>query len=120
METILVQDNDPGVLDVLTECLQMEGFEVYGHQKADEDVLKLIDEHRPHVVVLDYVLDGLQAIELCHLIKAKYPFLPVIALSCNTNIQTAYAKDGFDDYIKKPFDIDILYKILRKHIPDGN
>jgi len=117
MNRILVQDNDPEVLDILKECLQLGGFEVYSHQKADNDFLKIIDDYRPHVVVLDYKLDGLQAIEMCHQIKAKYPFLPVIAISCNANIQTKYAKGGFDDYIKKPFDLKLLYEILHKYIP---
>lgn len=50
-------------------------------------------------------------------IKAKYPHLPVVALSCNVNIREKYAKDGFDGYIEKPFDIDLLYKIIRSHLP---
>lgn len=53
---------------------------------------------------------------MCNQIKAKYPHLPVIALSCNNNIHEVYSKFGFDDYISKPFDLDLLYRVLRKHI----
>jgi hypothetical protein len=41
----------------------------------------------------------------------------VIALSCNYNIDKLYGENGFDDYIRKSFDLDLLYSILRKYIP---
>jgi hypothetical protein len=37
-------------------------------------------------------------------------------VSCNGNIHEEYNKAGFDAYIKKPFDFDLLYHIVRKHI----
>ncbi|MFC0513064.1 hypothetical protein ACFFGT_02595 [Mucilaginibacter angelicae] len=37
--------------------------------------------------------------------------------SYNNNIRQEYHKYGFDGYIEKPFDLDLLYRILRKHIP---
>jgi DNA-binding response OmpR family regulator len=63
-------------------------------------------------------LAAIKAFLMCKLIKAKYPNLPVLALSCNNNIHDIYSLYGFNDYIKKPFDLDELYAILRKHIPD--
>lgn len=115
METIIVQDNDESILDVLTFALESEGFTVYPLIDCD-NFLQLIDQARPHVVMLDYRLDGKRCREICGEIKAKFPNLPVIALSCNTNIHEIYAQHGFDDYISKPFDLDLLYSILRKHI----
>ncbi|MFP3675089.1 hypothetical protein SB724_19945, partial [Bacillus sp. SIMBA_031] len=58
MHTIIIQETDPGVLDVLTEALTIEGFDVLPILNVEEDFLQLIDLHRPHVVVLDYRLDG--------------------------------------------------------------
>jgi len=117
MGTIIIQDTDPGILDILTIALQMENFQVYSVLDFNSNFLDLIDELRPHVVMLDYKLDGKACIDICHKIKAKYAHLPVIALSCNNNINDEYSKYGFDDYIPKPFDLDNLYAILRKHIP---
>jgi hypothetical protein len=42
-----------------------------------------------------------------------YPHLPAIAMSCNINIEVY----DLDDYIAKPFDLDMLYDTLRKYMP---
>ena len=117
MDTIILQETDASVLDILTTALQMENYDVHSVTDHNSDFLSLIAELKPHVIMLDYRLDGLVCIEICHKIKAKYPHLPVIALSCNNNINHEYDKYGFDDYIAKPFDLDNLYAILRRHIP---
>lgn len=116
METIIIQDTDADILDILTIALQMENFQVYSVLDFNSNFLDLIEQLRPHVVMLDYKMEGKNCIEICHQIKRKYPHLPVIALSCNHNIHDEYDKNGFDDYIPKPFDLDLLYSILRKHI----
>jgi CheY-like chemotaxis protein len=67
--------------------------------------------------MLDYRLNGDSCIEICQQIKARYPHIPVIAMSCNYNINGVYDQQGFDDYIAKPFDLDVLYATLRKYIP---
>jgi DNA-binding NtrC family response regulator len=117
MDTILVQDKDDAILDVLTLALQDKGFEVISVNTCDEEkILELIDKQRPHAVMLDIRLSDQDCIDVSKIIKKKYPHLPVIALSCNNNVHEEYDKHGFDGYIKKPFDLDLLYKILRKHI----
>lgn len=117
METIVVQETNAAILDILTIALQMENFEVFALTEADGNFLELIDQARPHVVILNYEFTDLTCIQLCHRIKEKYPHLPVLALSCNYNINQEYHKYGFDGYIEKPFDLELLYLILRKHIP---
>ncbi len=77
----------------------------------------MIARLRPHVVVLDYRLEGIDCVRICREIKVRYPHLPVVAMSCNCNINEVYNKHGFDDYIPKPFDLEHLYQVLRKHIP---
>jgi len=117
METIIVQDKDESILDVLTIALQQEGFKVISVNTCDKTkILELIDKQRPHTVMLDIRLSDQDCIEVCKLIKLRYPQLPVIALSCNSNVHEQYRKDGFDGYIQKPFDLDLLYKVIRKHI----
>lgn len=116
MEGIIVQETDMAVLEVLTLALEDEGFIVYGLQDSDADFLELIASKRPHVVMLDFRIDGRKSIEILKTIKNNYPILPVIATSCNNNINTVAFESGFDGYIKKPFDLDLLYGIIRKHI----
>ncbi|MFP3335741.1 hypothetical protein SB761_34125, partial [Pseudomonas sp. SIMBA_064] len=66
-----------------------------------------------------YRLDGSMSKQICFLIKEQYPHLPVIALSCNYNIDRLYGEGGFDDYIRKPFDLDKLYSVIKKYIPEN-
>jgi DNA-binding response OmpR family regulator len=117
METVIIQNTDQSILDILTTALEMENFQVYTVLFFENNFLEMIDELRPHLIMLDYKLDGRVCIEICHQIKATYPHLPVITLSCNSNINDEYNRHGFDDYIAKPFDPDNLYAVLRKHIP---
>jgi DNA-binding NtrC family response regulator len=115
-ETIIVQDTDRGVLDVLTQALELENFTVYPLQDTEHNFIELIEKTRPHVVMLDYRISGKKSMEILQTIKLSYPNLPVIAMSCNHNINTEALVAGFDGYIEKPFDFDLLYKILRHHI----
>jgi DNA-binding response OmpR family regulator len=96
-----------------------EGFQIYGLLDGTADILSIIDQCRPHVVMLDYRLHGKLCIDVLKKIKQKYPHLPVIAMSCNCKINEEYRINGFDDYIPKPFDLDELYSTLRKHIPNS-
>jgi len=114
---IILQETDQDILEILKYVLEQEGYQVYALLDSDADFLALIEEHRPHVVMLDFRLDGKISLEILGIIKAKYPHLPVIAMSCNHNINDEYSKIGFDDYIPKPFDLDHLYLTIRKYIP---
>lgn len=116
MEAIIIQETDESILDVLTIALEQENYQVYALKEDDCDFLALIEKTRPHVVMLDYRLSGERCIEIFRQIKAVYPHLPMIALSCNDNINSVAIELGFDDYIKKPFDIEHLYATLRKYI----
>jgi DNA-binding response OmpR family regulator len=117
METIIIQDTDQSILDALTIALQIEDFQVYSVLDCDSNFMDMIATLKPHVIMLDYKLDGKMCVQICHEIKEVYPHLPVIAMSCNFNIHDEYDKHGFDDYIPKPFDLKNLYAVLRKHIP---
>jgi DNA-binding response OmpR family regulator len=118
METIIVQETDAAIPDMLTVALQMENFEVFALTVADGNFLDLIRKARPLVIVLNYEFTDHTCIRPCHRIKEKYPYLPVLALSCNHNINQEYNKYGFDGYIEKPFDLELLYRVLREHIPE--
>lgn len=119
MATIIVQETDSDVLDILTYALKQGGFNVYPLLNCDENFLAIIEETKPHVVILDFKLKGEECLRVLREIKQRYPHLPVIAASCNSNINEEYDKAGFDGYIPKPFDLGELYVTLRKHIPNS-
>lgn len=120
MHTIVIQETDQDILEVLKMVLFEENYKVYALQQFDENFLNLIEKTRPHVVMVDYKLDGKRCMEILLEVKQAYPHLPIIALSCNHNINTVAPELGFDDYIEKPFELDHLYSTLRKFIPNPN
>lgn len=116
METILVQQTDPGTLEVITVALQFEGFRVCGLIDYDENILAMIKRHHPKLVLLDCRLKYYSGRQISHWIRAHFPGLPLIALSCNNDIDEHYMTLGFNDFLKKPLDLEQLYQVVRKHL----
>ncbi|KQM72918.1 hypothetical protein ASE74_21710 [Pedobacter sp. Leaf216] len=115
MHRILIEETDGSILEVLKIALEEEGFITLGTIGFKPGFMELVDNFKPHTVILDFRLNRKDATCICQSIKNKYPYLPVLALSCNIDIHLNYKLHGFDDYISKPFDLKVLYKILRKH-----
>lgn len=114
MKKVIVQDTDLDLLTILTFLLEDASFEVLAvsHYK---DVASKINSFNPELILLDFRLSGEECTCLCAAIKKDFPYLPVLALSCNYNIHKQYAIYGFDDYISKPFDIEHLLAVMRKY-----
>lgn len=111
---IIVHEADSNIRDILKYVLDEAGYEAILVPDCD-DLMGLIADFNPGVLVLDYIVSGIQSIKTCREVKLRFPHLPVIALSCNPKISMIYNKEGFDDYIAKPFDLDYLYDVLTKH-----
>nr|WP_199156751.1 response regulator [Pedobacter sp. ASV2] len=118
MQTIIVHEADPDVLEVIFQALTLEGFDVRSFLTVEEDFVKCIDQHKPQLILLDYRYDGYISKITCHQIKQRYAHLPVIALSSNYDINKRYKEDGFDGYIRKPFDLNELYAIIKEKIKE--
>nr|WP_162988916.1 response regulator [Pedobacter schmidteae] len=115
MKKILIQEADESIRDVLKLSLEAEGFNVVLVAKCDKRLLAMIKIIRPTVMVLDFIGMGAESVLMRRKIKSIYPTLPVLAISCNNNISTIYAQFGFDGYIPKPFDLEVLFQILNTH-----
>lgn len=106
---VLIIDDDEAVLDVMKEALLYEGFEVKISDKA-EDINKLISEYNPDLLLIDYILKGINGGEICHQVKDN-PItgkLPVIIVSAYPRVLTSLGHYGCDKFIPKPFDLDNL------------
>lgn len=113
MEKILIQEADESIRDVLNLSLKADGFHVVIIKDCNKKLLRLVKRVKPNLLVLDFRLNGSDSISMCRMVKNSYPKLPVIAFSCNDNIEKIYAKYGFDGYIAKPFDLDVLSQTLK-------
>lgn len=116
METILIHDADEAIADIVITALKMEGYHACRLTDDHENILEMIRGHRAKLIMLDCWL-GKQSVKLCGWIKAHFSKMPVIAFSCDNNINQNYRLLGFDGYLRKPFDLEELYQIVRKFLP---
>lgn len=109
VKRILVLDDNQDILDIVQETLTYEQFEVKGTGDG-EDVLPLVKQFDPHLVILDYRVSGMNGGEICQQIKShpQYNNLPVIIFSAYVNNGNELFAYGCDAIINKPFDLGEL------------
>lgn len=118
---ILVVDDDPRLLHVVSMYLTIEGYEV--ETAADgEEALQRIDQALPDVVVLDVMMAGMDGLEACRRIKGnpQTKHIPVIlftALSRDDDMRNGRAA-GADRFINKPFSLLGLGSVIRSFLDD--
>lgn len=116
-ETVLIVDDDQILRDSLSILLS-RNYNVVTASSASEAISYLaqnsLPEDLPVLALFDYMMPGIDGIELLELIKEKYPQLPVIMLTASDNIKSAVRamKMGATDYINKPFDVEeLLFRV---------
>jgi DNA-binding response OmpR family regulator len=105
---ILLVDDDPTLLSVLSRRLTREGMDVRTAPSGDS-ALAALDRAWPALLVVDLMMPGMDGFELCRRVK-RIADLPIIVLS---SVDASEAKvralqDYAEDYITKPFDPDEL------------
>ena len=103
MNLLLVED-EPNVVSVVTRGLTEEGFNV---SVAPDGLIgkKMALENQFDLVILDIMLPEINGLELCKIIKKEQPTLPIImltALGTTENVVNGL-DNGADDYLIKPF-----------------
>jgi DNA-binding response OmpR family regulator len=113
--TILLVEDDESLAEVLTGLFSDEGYRIRCIKGAD-DILPLIDQFRPDLVLLDYVLPKVNGGELCSQIKKHRDFcsIPVIIYSAFSRVLLSLGDYGCDVFMEKPFDINDLLKKIEK------
>jgi two-component system phosphate regulon response regulator PhoB len=122
---LIVEDEEP-IQILLTYNLQAEGFRVRATANG-EDVAHLVNEERPDLILLDWMLPGISGIEVCRLLRSRPETrdIPVIMLTARgeENERVRGLATGADDYIVKPFSVPELLAriktILRRVNPDA-
>jgi DNA-binding response OmpR family regulator len=113
MAAILVVEDEVDLCNLIRTKLEAEGHSVL--QAFDGPVaLSLVELHRPHLVILDWMLPGLDGLAVCRQLRQKY-LMPIIMLTARTEeIDRVLGLEvGADDYISKPFSIRELLARVR-------
>ncbi|MFB3895417.1 MAG: response regulator [bacterium] len=114
-DTILVIDDDPEVLDLMSRFLQKEGFNVVTAPSGEEG-LKLAQQVKPKAITLDVMMPQMDGWAVLTALKSnpEVASIPVIMLTMVDEKNMGYAL-GVSDYMTKPIDKDHLVTILRKY-----
>jgi DNA-binding response OmpR family regulator len=100
---ILVVDDDPKTVSLVKLYLENDGHKVLCAYDGVE-ALRLAREERPHLVVLDLMLPGLNGLQVCRTLRAESD-VPLIMLTAKTTEADKLTglELGADDYVTKPF-----------------
>jgi two-component system response regulator MprA len=104
MATVLIVDDDPKLLKMLRRTLTYDGFRVLGAANGNE-ALAEVQAHRPDVVVLDWLMPGLDGIGVLERLRAAEDKTLVLMLTARDAVENRVEglESGADDYLVKPF-----------------
>ncbi len=108
---VLVVDDEPDIVRLLTFALQADGYQVIS-AKNGSDGLERARQEQPDVVILDVMMPGMDGFEVCNELRSKpeTASLPIIMLSALGQVSDRVKglRAGADDYVPKPVNLDEL------------
>jgi len=113
--TILVVDDEPRNLEVISYFLSLEGFRVVTVEDG-EAALSAVTTEAPDVILLDVMMPGVDGFEVCRRLKAhpSTVFIPVVILTAlrGTSERVKGAEAGADEFLSKPFDeVELITRV---------
>ena len=124
--TVLVVDDEKGIVDMLTIALEKDGYRVVGATSCVEG-LRQLAEARPDLVLTDLRMGDGSGFDVLKAARETSPETPVIMITAYTTTRTAIEalKLGAYDYISKPFDLEELKHVAgmaleRKRLVEEN
>jgi two-component system KDP operon response regulator KdpE len=111
---ILVIEDEVALARALRRGLTAQGYEV-SIARSGEEALELLEQHRPHLLLLDLGLPEMSGLDVCKRVRELSAVLPIIVLSVrNKERDKVLALDlGADDYVAKPFGMDEVLARIR-------
>ena len=114
--TILIVDDEPTNVDMLTQELDEEGYNLLTASDGEEALIK-VHEHQPDLILLDVMMPKVDGFTVCRILKGsgKTILIPVILLTALQAHEDRVRgiEAGADDFISKPFDRDELLAKIR-------
>ena len=117
---VLVIDDDEGLRDLVEALLRDEGFDVLAARDGEEG-LRYAREWRPHVILCDLLMPRMNGFQFMLLYRATPP--PHAAVIVSTAAGVSAKPEALalkpDDFLAKPFDLDELVFLIRRHAQLG-
>jgi len=114
---ILVVDDEPDVVSLLTLMLKSKGYEVVSAGDGQEAIAKARSEN-PDLILLDVMLPRLDGYKVARMLKfdENFSHIPIIMLTAKIQEKDRELgiETGADDYVTKPFDTGVLLFKIEK------
>ena len=112
---VLLVDDEQAVWEILGEKLGRSGFEWHGCSSAEEALSRLESEHFD-AIVSDLKMPGMTGLGLLGEVQKKHPHLAFVMATGEDDIRVAVEamKHGADDYLVKPFNLDVAVESVRR------
>jgi two-component system, OmpR family, alkaline phosphatase synthesis response regulator PhoP len=108
---ILIADDEPDILEILSFNLKGEGYEVIIAKNGDEAIDKA-KAFKPDLIILDMMMPGKNGMEVCNILRTQSAFagtLIVFLTAINDeNTEIKSLENGADDYLTKPISPKVL------------
>ena len=103
MDKLLLIDDEPDILRVLSMSLKADGYDVVSAQNGSEGIAAF-EKERPDIVITDIKMPGMDGIEVLKRVKERNPDAEVIIITGHGDIENAIEalKHGASDFINKP------------------
>ena len=122
MKKVLVVEDHPDMLNVLTSEMEMMGFSVIGAKDGKEGVEKAIKE-KPNLILMDIMMPGMDGREATRLIRAnpETQDIPILAATVlfRESDRKSCLEAGCNDFIQKPFTFHELQRKVRDFVPSA-
>ncbi|MDR1732828.1 MAG: response regulator [Synergistaceae bacterium] len=117
---LVVDDNEINLL-VASELLKQYGIEA-DTAESGEKALRMISEKQYDLIFMDHMMPEMDGIEVTNRIRACSDWrarVPIIALTANaiSGMMEIFLKNGMNDFISKPIELDKLHSILLTWLP---
>ena len=114
MKTILMVDDEPQLLQVLSFALELEGYRVLRAENTSE-ALRFVTEEAIDVMITDYRMPGENGVELIEQVREMQSRPPIFMLMTGVSSATLNETEGFDCFrvLSKPFELAELSEAVR-------
>lgn len=111
MSTVLIVDDDPETLNVLSLYFSLIGWEV-AEARDGEEALEVVRSQPIDAMVLDWMMPGVSGLEVARTIRedAELHLMPIVMLTARAAERDLWTglRHGADAYLPKPVDMDVL------------
>ena len=114
---ILIVDDEPDILEFVQVILEEEGYAVVTSDKGE--YLELLHNGGlPHLILVDVLLSGKDGREIVKYLKSQQETksIPIIMFSAHPSAEETARGAGAEDFLAKPFDIDVLLAKLARFL----